>query len=238
MLRCIRRILAQSVLVVAGLVLFSGIGAAAGPASGNPLQAAQLLGSLPVAGSTSQIVLVVGHELSFWEKGSDGRFSMIQVSYCGYGRNGLEPEAGRVEGDGTTPVGIFPLEQAFGMADNPGTTIRYQKITPDSYWSGEPEDYNTWVETKTRSMPNSEHLADYPDAYEYAMVIGFNTNPIIVGRGAGIFLQCKREAHWYTAGCVSIPQPAMKQLLRQCRPGAWIVIVRNLEEIANLPVSA
>ena len=69
MLRCIRCILVQSVLVAAGVVLLSGVGEAAGPASDNPLQAAQLLGSLPVAGSTSQIVLVVGHELSFWEKG-------------------------------------------------------------------------------------------------------------------------------------------------------------------------
>ena len=233
-LRFLRGVFLELVLIAAGMMLFCGIGEAAGPAAAEPLEAAKLLGALPAAGRTSQFILVDGHELTFWEKGSDGRFALKSSSYCGYGKEGLKPGEERIEGDLTTPVGIFPITGAFGLAEDPGTALPYRRITPDSYWSGEPEDYNTWVETNSRSMPNSEHLIEWPDAYEYAMVIGFNMDPVVLGHGAGIFLHCKRLPHWYTAGCVSIPQPALKQLLCQCRPGVRIVIVRNLEEIAKL----
>ena len=88
---------------------------------------AKLLKKTRTAGKTSQIILVVDHNLSFWEKDADGEWSRKLSVYCGYGRNGLNDD--RYEGDKTTPIGSFPILHAFGIASNPGTPMQYKKVT-------------------------------------------------------------------------------------------------------------
>ena len=141
----------------------------------------------PTAKLTDQIILVIDHNLSLWNKQTDDRWTMEFESYCGYGKNGFS--SNRHEGDKTTPIGAFPILYAFGLSDNPGTEMTYKKITPQSYLSGEEDTYNQWVESD-RPLEGSEHLIDYYQ-YKYAMNIGFNINPTIFGRGAAIFLHCK-----------------------------------------------
>ena len=45
----------------------------------------------------------------------------------------------------------------------------------------------------------------------------------VAGRGSAIFLHCKGSRR-YTAGCIAIDKPAMRNLLQQLKPGAKIVI--------------
>ncbi|MDR9831315.1 hypothetical protein RCJ22_37640, partial [Vibrio sp. FNV 38] len=103
-------------------------------------ETAALLKKTATAKKTSQIILVVDHNLSFWEKGADGSWTRKLSAYCGYGKNGMSDD--RHEGDKTTPIGSFPILHAFGIASNPGTTMQYRKITRNSYWSGEYSTYN------------------------------------------------------------------------------------------------
>jgi len=186
----------------------------------------EVIGASVTATMTDQIVFVEDHTLSFWNKGADGVWHMDFSTYCGYGKRGLILGI-RKEGSGTTPVGAFELTQAFGIAPDPGAAMPYRQVDDESYWSGEPEDYNQWVQVKrgTRSMPNSEHLISYTVPYQYVMAIGFNMHPVVQGVGSAIFLHCKGEHGWDTAGCVSIEQRRMVQLIRQCRPGTRIIIV-------------
>ena len=107
------------------------------------------------AQKTDQIILAVDHTLSLWNKIS-GEWYKDFETYCGYGRNGLKLD--RHEGDGTTPVGAFPILHAFGLGDNPGTKMTYKKITPNSYLSDENTTYNMWIESPYRI--SGEHLAD------------------------------------------------------------------------------
>ena len=176
---------------------------------------------------TDQIIFVVDHNLSLWNKQTDGRWTMELESYCGYGKNGFS--ADRHEGDMTTPIGSFPILYAFGLGDNPGTEMKYRKITPKSYLSGEEETYNQWVESD-KALKGSEHLIDYYQ-YKYAMNIGFNIDPTVFGRGAAIFLHCKSTDHWWTAGCVSVPEEVMLNLLQKCKNGAYIVIAPSIDEL-------
>lgn len=188
---------------------------------------AKILSATATASMTDQIILVVDHNLSLWEKSADGNWSRRLSVYCGYGSNGLS--ADRSEGDRTTPIGSFPILHGFGSAENPGSTMLYKKITSNSYWSGEQSTYNQWVESPRRI--SGEHLIDYYQ-YKYAMAIGFNRNPTIYKKGSAIFLHCKSYNHWSTAGCVSVEEQVMKQLLQLCRNGTYIIIVRNQEDIA------
>ena len=189
---------------------------------------AKLLKKTRTAGRTSQIILVVDHNLSFWEKDADGDWSRKMSVYCGYGRNGLNDD--RYEGDRTTPIGSFPILHAFGIASNPGTSMQYRKVTNNSYWSGEYSTYNQWVESSRKV--SGEHLIDYYQ-YKYAMAIGFNRNPTVYKKGSAIFLHCKSYDHWYTAGCVSVEESVMKKLLLMSRNGVYMIIVGNRGDIAS-----
>ena len=191
-------------------------------------QTARLLKKTATAQKTKQIILVVDHNLSFWEKNAAGEWSRKLTAYCGYGRNGMSDD--RHEGDMTTPIGSFPILHGFGKAANPGSTMQYRKITKNSYWSGEYSTYNQWVESPRRI--GGEHLIDYYQ-YKYAMAIGFNRNPTVYKKGAAIFLHCKSYDHWSTAGCVGVEEAVMKDLLKRSHNGVYIVIVRQQSDIAK-----
>jgi L,D-peptidoglycan transpeptidase YkuD (ErfK/YbiS/YcfS/YnhG family) len=149
-----------------------------------------------------------------------------------FGYNGLSDN--RLEGDGTTPTGIYTLPLAFGLKPNPGTRLPWRHVDGGSWWdenSLKPR-YNTWHENcpvticwkaSTRSAHSSEHLADYPVQYAYAAFIGFNAGtrqvrPPARPSGSGIFLHVNGTG--YTAGCVSIPRSSLVALLKWLNPAA------------------
>ena len=188
-----------------------------------------MLKNTKTAQNAEQIILVVDHNLTLWNKQLNGEWKKVLESYCGYGQNGMSYN--RHAGDRTTPIGSFPILYAFGLVDNPGTTMTYKKITPRSYLSGEKDTYNMWVESD-RHMYDSEHLMDYYQ-YKYAMNIGFNINPTVYGKGAAIFLHCKSTDRWWTAGCVSVPENVMLELVQNSKDGEYIIIVPTIDELSN-----
>ena len=199
------------------------------PDDRDPLQAA--VEACATAEKTDQIVLAVDHALTFWERGEDGAWQLRLEAACGYGKNGLVLAEERIMGSKTTPIGAFPLTLAFGTGENPGTEMTWRQITENSYWTEvEDESFNTWVESET-PVPG-EHLIDYYQ-YKYAVNIGFNLEDIVYSRGSAIFLHCKSADHWYTAGCVSLSEEDMLNLLRMLRDGAYMIIVPDAESIGN-----
>lgn len=167
-----------------------------------------------------QLIEVRGHRLRYIEDGVQ-----IFETYCGFGRGGFAPEGEKREGDLRTPCGKFRIESAFGFEKPALCLLPFRKIGPYSYWSGEREDYNRWVEAEAgREMPRSERLADYPLQYRLALVISYNTESPEWGLGSAIFLHCRKLPFWQTAGCISIPEGRMKELLARLRPGAVISI--------------
>ena len=193
----------------------------------------QALGRTKTAQKTDQIILVIGHSFSLWNKGKDGSWTSDSdvETYCGLGKNGLS--SSRHEGDSTTPIGSYPVLYGFGREKNPGTKLEYRKVTPRSYVSGErDETYNLWVESIKSLSDDSEHLTDYYQ-YDYAMNFGFNLDPTVVGRGSAIFIHCKSRDHWTTAGCIGIPKPLMVDLLKKSHKGEYILIVPTEKELSD-----
>lgn len=72
--------------------------------------------------------------------------------------------------------------------------------------------YNQWVEPKNTTCESAEHLIDYPQSYHYGIVIKYNMEPVIANKGSAIFLHCSTGN--YTAGCVSLPENAMINVLQ------------------------
>jgi len=177
------------------------------------------------AQTASQIVLVQDSVCSFWELDSC-TWRLTFATKCGFGRKGFASASRKVEGDRKTPTGEYTLTTPFGIASDPGSCMGYRQVTDNSYWSGEREDYNTWVEVEpgTRDMRHSEHLIDYTVSYQYGFFIDYNSDPAVYGRGSAIFLHCKDTNKWSTAGCIALTSEHTRYLMRNCRPGTRIVI--------------
>lgn len=168
-----------------------------------------------------QVILVQDHKLSLWNR-TDASWEQTFEVPCHYGKNGLS--ADRRDGDGTTPIGLFKVLYSFGNAPDPGAGMTYRQIQRTSYWSGEKEDYNTWVEMEpgSREMKRSEYLYKFKISYKYAMAIDFNTNPVVWGKGFAIFIHCDYLDDQTTAGCVAIEEQYMLRLVKECKDGTYL----------------
>lgn len=137
------------------------------------------------------------------------------------GKNGIHKQT---EGDYKTPGGWYHFTMAFGLKGNPGTSLKYTKINENHYWSNSPYKYNQLVNAKQDShICSGEHLIDYPDAYEYAIVLDYNEE-CALDKGSAIFLHCTVPGHHFTAGCIAVNRSVMLQILRTCdeQTSIWI----------------
>jgi L,D-peptidoglycan transpeptidase YkuD (ErfK/YbiS/YcfS/YnhG family) len=70
-------------------------------------------------------------------------------------------------------------------------------------------------ETSAKSF---EHLKLNSIDYKYCMVIEYNTNPVVKGKGSAIFFHVANEKYAPTAGCVAIAENDMLQFLKWFKP--------------------
>ena len=125
------------------------------------------------------------------------------------------------EGGMATPIGTFKFGLAFGFKYFPvHKTLKYQIINKDLYWVSDTKSkyYNQLVNIKkvpsgSFDPKKSEHLIDYPTAYEFAIEIMFNpqNDP---RRGSAIFLHVMSKNKGGTAGCVAVERNVMMKLLK------------------------
>jgi L,D-peptidoglycan transpeptidase YkuD (ErfK/YbiS/YcfS/YnhG family) len=62
-------------------------------------------------------------------------------------------------------------------------------------------------------------------------VIAYNTNPVVPGRGSGIFLHASTGRP--TLGCVSLPLPRLLTTLRWLRPSAARIAIGTAADLAR-----
>jgi L,D-peptidoglycan transpeptidase YkuD (ErfK/YbiS/YcfS/YnhG family) len=155
--------------------------------------------------------------LYLYDKDSDAGLWRLAYSFDAHvGKNGITDN--KTEGDKKTPTGYYALGFAFGNEAKPDTQWTYRDVTPNSYWVDDPDSasYNTWVEdTGDRDWNSAEHLSDVPIQYAYALVIEYNTDPIVPGKGSAIFLHCGTGT---TAGCIAIARSDMLTVLKWLKP--------------------
>src|SRR5439155_2085587 len=106
---------------------------------------------------------------------------------CGLG--GVRPD--KREGDGARRAGTFPLLRAFYRADRiapPHTALPLAALRPNDGWVDDPADrqYNRLV---SLPYPASHEMMWREDGlYDLVVLIGYNTDPPLPGRGSAIFL--------------------------------------------------
>ena len=160
--------------------------------------------------------------VSGWERRDGGWNQVFGPTQAMVGRNGLAPSGEKREGDGRTPSGTFELRRAFGYGKDVPTELDYRVVTEKDFWIDAPTSplYNQWV---TGDVPGVSHevLRRQDDLYKYAIVIEYNTDPVVPGMGSAIFLHVWRGAGEPTAGCVALAQAELLRLLQ------WLDARRN-----------
>lgn len=205
-----------------------------------------------VAGS-DQVVLVTAPSVRATQ-GTLRRFARTQGTWAQVGaaspvwlgRAGLVPGDRRRQSTGTTPMGTYALTAAFGRAANPGSQLPYLRVDHDDAWTYDPRTPSTYnlLQTAPRSWSSSghwvEHLWQMGPQYDYVVTTSFNepppssvtrgtdgiartSQPSDTRRGGGIFLHVSKGEP--TAGCVSMPRPAMRELLTWLSPASSPVVV-------------
>ena len=193
---------------------------------------ADTISRLDVARSCAKLVVVIPTFVYAFEK-LDGVWTSVLRSEGLVGANGVAYP--RREGSGTTPAGVYSFGRAFGVADDPGSILPYTRLTPGDLWVDDPDSrfYNRWVreDAADRDWRSAEDLFAEKVAYRYAVATSYNTSPVVPGAGSAIFLHCTTGRP--TAGCVSVPEEAMKELLRFIDSGTRIAIAASVEELSR-----
>jgi len=223
-----------ALLVTMSMVLafaLCGCGSKSVKSVSEPVASPDWVSGLPQAASANQLFVVAGvgkttAYVSMHQKDEEGNWLQI-MSTPGYiGKKGLGKTK---EGDGKTPAGVFKFNKAFGIEDDPGCSIKYQKVTEDDYWSGdvrEGYEYNKMVSIKDYAdldTENSEHIMDYNVHYRYVLNINYNEDGV-AGKGSAIFLHCLGPEKPYTGGCVAIPENQMITVMTNVDPECVVVI--------------
>jgi L,D-peptidoglycan transpeptidase YkuD (ErfK/YbiS/YcfS/YnhG family) len=147
---------------------------------------------------------------------------------CVLGRNGVTDM--KIEGDGCTPSGTFPLRRGFFRADRLGAF----PITPDFFpmnitlpnygWSDDSSDsqYNQFVYLPYNFSYENLWLTDSA-AYDLFAVIGYNDDPVIQGKGSAIFFHVS-PSYGPTAGCVALSLDDLMWVLQSIQPDTYMII--------------
>ncbi|MFG2122195.1 L,D-transpeptidase [Streptomyces sp. NPDC048710] len=158
--------------------------------------------------------------VTWWDL-RDGQWVQAGSAPARFGAKGLVEGQSRKQGTNTTPTGLYRLPFAFGIKAAPsGTRTEYRAVKESSWWCEDVDStsYNRWVDPLPADCraSESEQLSSYGTQYAYGLVIGFNYDEPVRGRGAGIFLHVNGKAA--TAGCVSVPEDAMQRILTWADP--------------------
>lgn len=198
-----------------------------------------IIESLKISESSQVLVVVNNCSSSFdakiyaFEK-KNGKWEMVHDPISGViGKNGFAGPGEKREGDGKSPSGIFRLQRTFGYSDSIRSKMPYRQVLLDDLWIDDvnADDYNQWVREDATKAVSYEKLKRDDDLYKYAVVIEYNTNPVIKGYGSAIFLHVWGGKNIPTAGCVAVSEDDITKILGWLDPQAKPLIIMGTGNI-------
>jgi L,D-peptidoglycan transpeptidase YkuD (ErfK/YbiS/YcfS/YnhG family) len=146
------------------------------------------------------------------------------------GEKGFASMDKKREGDGQSPTGIFSLGTAFGYARSARTKMPYRQATDNDFWVDDvhSDDYNKWINGRPGTT-SVEKMRREDDLYKYGVVIEYNMNPIVRGKGSAIFLHVWRGEGIPTLGCVAVAEDNILRLLGWLDPAKRPLIIMGTE---------
>tara|TARA_B100001029_G_scaffold175961_1_gene178164 strand:- start:677 stop:1168 length:492 start_codon:yes stop_codon:yes gene_type:complete len=133
---------------------------------------------------------------------------------CSIGKNGTK--VNKIEGDKSTPTGIFSLKEVYYRADrikNIKTKLNLKKIYPNMGWCDDPlsNSYNSLITIK-KNIPH-EKMFRRDSKYDIVIVLDYNLKKPIPYKGSAIFIHITKN-YKTTNGCISLSEKDLLILLR------------------------
>jgi L,D-peptidoglycan transpeptidase YkuD (ErfK/YbiS/YcfS/YnhG family) len=143
------------------------------------------------------------------------RFGDIDIP-CAIGKSGSCPASAKREGDGCTPLGVWPVR---------GVLLRPGRVSLDSFpsapwrWTREGDGWSDDAADPSYNRPvqlprnfSAETLQRDDQAYDVIVVLGHNDSPPQPGAGSAIFFHIWVEGR-PTEGCVAIAPEEMMRIV-------------------------
>lgn len=154
---------------------------------------------------------------------------------CTLGRSGISDR--KVEGDGATPVGLFPVRSLWFRHEygRPVSALPAHPIGRRHGWCDDPgrSDYNRPVRLP---FGGSHEVMRRDDRlYDLVLTIGHNDRPVRAGGGSAVFVHLMSPERASTEGCVALRRLDLEWLLHRIRPGDLIRVHRPGCRTPSLP---
>lgn len=139
------------------------------------------------------------------------------------GIRGMAYPGQKKEGDLKTPSGLYPIPFVFGYKKDINTKMNFVVVGKNHVWVCDSlsEEYNKLivdVDGKYKNNQKNEKLFRPDVLNKYAIAIGYNMNPIVRGKGSAIFMHVQRYTNHKTAGCISMPEQKIADLIKWLDP--------------------
>ncbi len=151
---------------------------------------------------------------------------------CALGKSGVTQT--KQEGDGGTPIGLFPIREVFYRPDRltrPQTNLALYQLTPADGWCDDVDhlDYNKKVE-----LPHTgrvEELWRKETIYDLIVVLGYNDAPPVKGKGSAIFMHIAKISssgdYNPTEGCIALKRDDLLEIIETLDVNSQIEISKR-----------
>ena len=156
--------------------------------------------------------------LTAWQKKDEKWLVKYKDIPVNLGRSGVVSAAQKQEGDGATPAGLYKLRRAFGY-ESFSISMPYIQVTKQHYWIDDVASpfYNQLVVGKTAAK-SYELMRRKDELYKLGLVIEYNTEPVVAGKGSAIFMHVRKGPGVPTSGCVAMAEKDIKKILKWLKP--------------------
>lgn len=148
---------------------------------------------------------------------ADGRIVWKEKEYrCALGKSGIV--VNKKEADGATPVGCFPVRKILYRSDRlekPTTDILLEPITPTDGWCDDSSNENYNLQIVLPHHASHERLWREDNLYDLIVILGYNDDPVIPGKGSAIFMHVARQNYAPTAGCIALASSDLLKIIRE-----------------------
>jgi L,D-peptidoglycan transpeptidase YkuD (ErfK/YbiS/YcfS/YnhG family) len=151
-----------------------------------------------------------------------------QRTRCVLGAGGVTSLRLKQEGDKKTPAGSWPFRRVLYRPDRrpaPATRLPVSAVEPDDGWCDAPADPRYNQPVKLPYPASAETLWREDSLYDLVVVLGYNDDPVVPGKGSAIFLHLARPDGGPTEGCVALETSDLERLLALAAPGDSLAVL-------------
>ena len=144
---------------------------------------------------------------------------------CALGKGGIKQK--EREGDFITPKGKFKLIKIYYRSDRIkkiSSTLKKIKIKKNMGWCDDVSSnyYNKQIKINKKISHEKLHRKD--NVYDIIVVLNYNLNPIIKGKGSAIFLHVAKKNYNKTQGCIALKKNELLSLVSKIKKNTQIRI--------------